>query len=149
MVHAQPEPPYAPTTSSVGNDFVVLFAGRVWVRQQLPLTISPDSEPEPDIAVVRIDQNRYRDRHPAPEDVYLLIEVPDSTLSYDCDRKAKVYAKASIPEYWIVDVRQQRLLVFREPQGDVYQTEQAFDLAATIAPVASPEIAIDLSKVFL
>lgn len=61
------EPPHTSTTLSLGNDFVLLFANKAWVRQQLPITIAPDSEPEPDIAVVRIDSNRYRDRHPYPE----------------------------------------------------------------------------------
>lgn len=56
------EPPHASTTSSFGNDFVVLFAGLAWVRQQLPITIAPNSEPEPDIAVVKIDSKRYRVR---------------------------------------------------------------------------------------
>src|SRR6476469_6543099 len=93
------EPPHASTTSIVGNDFVVLFAGKAWVRQQLPITIAPNSEPEPDIAVVKHDPQRYRDRHPTPEDVYLLIEVADSTLNYDRTRKVKAYAKAKIREY--------------------------------------------------
>ncbi|MEB3336383.1 MAG: Uma2 family endonuclease [Leptolyngbyaceae bacterium] len=143
------EPPHASTTSSLGNDFVLLFAGKAWVRQQLPITIAPNSEPEPDIAVVRMNETRYRDRHPSPEDIYFLIEVSDSTLSYDRDRKAKVYAKASIRDYWVVDVKQQRIFVFREPQGDTYQIEQVLDFTAKLAPVAFPEIVVDLTQVFL
>ena len=115
------EPPHASTTSSFGNDFVVLFAGKAWVRQQLPITIAPDSEPEPDIAVVKIDPRRYRERHPIPQEVYLLVEVAGSTLSYDRIRKTKVYAQASIPEYWVINVKQRQVLVFRDPQGDRYQ----------------------------
>jgi len=95
------QPPHASTTSSFGNDFVMLFAGKAWVRQQLPITIAPNSEPEPDIAVVKIDSKRYRDRHPIPEDIYLLIDVADSTLSCDRNRKFKVYAKANISEYLV------------------------------------------------
>jgi len=63
------------------------------------VTIAPSPEPESDIAVVKIESKRCRDRHPIPEDIYLLIEVADSTLRYDRDRKVKVYAKANIPEY--------------------------------------------------
>lgn len=143
------ETPHASTTSSFGNDFVLLFAGKAWVRQQLPITIAPDSEPEPDIAVVRLDQTRYRDRHPYPEDVYLLIEVSDATLSYDRDHKAKVYARANIPEYWLVDVKQKRVLVFREPQGEGYQVEEVLDRTATIAPVALPDVVIELDKLLM
>jgi Uma2 family endonuclease len=140
------EPPHASTTSSFGNDLVMLFAGKAWVRQQLPITIAPNSEPEPDIAVVQLDLNRYRDCHPIPEDVYLLIEVSDSTLSYDRDRKAKVYAKANIPEYWVIDVNKKQLLVFREPQGDTYQVEQVLGVKDAIAPAAFPDLVVELSN---
>lgn len=75
------DPPHASTTSSFGNELVLLFAGKAWIRQQLPLTIAPDSEPEPDIAVVKIDPQRYRDRHPVPEEVCLVIEIADSTFN--------------------------------------------------------------------
>lgn len=139
------EPPHAATTSSVGNDFVVLFAGKAWVRQQLPVTISPNSEPEPDIAVVKLDSHRYRDRHPTPADVYLVIEVADSTLNADRTRKLKIYAQAQIPEYWIVDVNQRQLLVFRDPHRETYQVQQFLRETAAIAPLAFPEITIQLS----
>ncbi|MCL6435916.1 MAG: Uma2 family endonuclease [Leptolyngbyaceae cyanobacterium HOT.MB2.61] len=140
------EPPQAAATSSFGNDFVLLFAGKAWVRQQLPITIAPNSEPEPDIAVVRIDPNRYRDRHPYPEDVYLLIEISNSTLNYDRERKAKIYARANVPEYWIVDINQKQILVFRNPQGERYQIEQTLSWTNKIVPLAFPEIEIELSK---
>jgi len=142
------EPPHASTTSSFGNDFVMLFAGRAWIRQQLPITIAPNSEPEPDIAVVQIDANRYRDRHPVPEEVYLLVEVSDSTLKYDRDRKAQVYAQANIPEYWVIDVKQQQVLVFREPGEEGYGVEQVLGVGDEIAPVAFPAVAIALSELF-
>jgi Uma2 family endonuclease len=143
------EPPHASTTSSLGNDFVLLFAGKAWVRQQLPITIAPSSEPEPDIAVVKIDPKRYRDRHPVPEEVYLLIEVADSSLTYDRDRKAQVYAKAHIPEYWVIDVNQRQVLVFRKPQGEVYQVKQVLAITDSIAPAAFPEIVIKLSNLLV
>jgi len=143
------EPPHASTTSSFGNDFVVLFAGKAWVRQQLPITIAPNSEPEPDIAVVKLNSTRYRDRHPTPEDVYLLIEVAASTLNYDRTRKVNVYAKANIPEYWIIDVNQRQLLVFREPIGNTYQVEFVLNGTDAIAPVAFPEVVIELAKVLI
>ncbi|MGG6295446.1 Uma2 family endonuclease [Leptolyngbya sp. AN02str] len=143
------EPPHASTTSSVGNDFVLLFAGKAWVRQQLPITITPNSEPEPDIAVVKLNDRRYRDRHPVSEEVYLLIEVADSSLTYDRDRKAQVYAKANIPEYWVIDVNQRQVLVFREPQEDTYQVKQVLEMTDSIAPVAFPEITITLADLFV
>jgi Uma2 family endonuclease len=139
------EPPHAAATSSFGNDFVLLFAGKAWVRQQLPVTIAPNSEPEPDIAVVQLKSNRYRDRHPIPAEVYLLIEVADSTLNYDRNRKAQVYAKANILEYWVIDVKQRQILVFRQPEGECYQVEQVLQENDSIAPVAFPEVVVELA----
>lgn len=143
------EPPHTSTTSSFGNGFVLLFAGKAWVRQQLPITIAPDSEPEPDIAIVKIDPRRYRDRHPVPEEVYLLTEVADSSLAYDRDLKVKIYARANIPEYWIIDVNQQQLLIFREPVGETYQVEQVVGIGDAISPVAFPEIVIGWSNLLI
>jgi len=140
------QPPHASTTSSFGNDFVMLFAGKAWVRQQLPITIAPNSEPEPDIAVVKIDSKRYRDRHPTPEDVYLLVEVADSILSCDRDRKVQIYAKANIPEYWIIDVNQRQVLVFRQPVGETYQMQQVLGVADAVTPLSFPEITVQLAE---
>ncbi|NER00803.1 MAG: Uma2 family endonuclease [Cyanothece sp. SIO2G6] len=139
------EPPHSSATSSFGNEFVLTFAGKAWIRQQLPLMIAPDSEPEPDIAVVRIDPRRYRDRHPTPDDVYFLIEVADSTLKYDSDRKAQLYAQAQIPEYWIIDVKQRQVLIMRNPQHNGYRERQVVALTDAISPIAFPEILIQLS----
>ncbi|NEQ53271.1 MAG: Uma2 family endonuclease [Leptolyngbya sp. SIO3F4] len=143
------EPPYASTTSIFGNDFVILFAGKAWVRQQLPITIPPSSEPEPDIAVVRLNSNRYRDRHPTTEDVYLLVEVSDSTLKFDCEQKSKIYAQANIYEYWVIDVKQKQLVVFREPQNGSYQTQYALNSSDTISPKSFPEVTLRLSTLFV
>jgi Uma2 family endonuclease len=110
------------------------------------VTIAPSSEPESDIAVVKIESKRCRDRHPIPEDIYLLIEVADSTRSYDRDRKVKVYAKANVPGYWVIDVNQRQLLVFRDPQGDTYQVEQVLGMTDTVAPVAFPDVVTELSS---
>ena len=99
--------------------------------------------------MVKIHPTRYRDRHPIPEEIYLLIEVADSTLSHDRNRKIKVYAKANISEYWVIDVNQRRLLVFRQPQGDTYQIEQVLSVMNSIAPVAFPEVVIELSNLLV
>jgi hypothetical protein len=81
--------PYASTTSSFVNDFVLLFSGKLWICQHLPITITSNSDPDPDIAVVKIDSDRY----PTPADIYLLVNVADSTLTHDRNQKAMVDAK--------------------------------------------------------
>jgi Uma2 family endonuclease len=143
------DPPHASTTDE-GSDYLKgLFAGRAKVRTQLPITLPSSSEPEPDIAVVRIDPNRYRNRHPGPEDVFLIIEIADTTLGYDRNRKAKIYAEAGIPEYWIVNLNQRQVIVYRQPQGDSYQSEQILEATDTITPLAFPEIRIELENILL
>jgi Uma2 family endonuclease len=142
------DPPHASVTDETTDELKALLRGRAKVRSQFPITLAPNSEPEPDIAVVRIDERRYYDRHPNPDDIYLLIEVADSTLSKDRNRKAKVYAKANILEYWILDVNERQVFVFREPQGEIYQSEQILTAAASLSPVAFPEITIEFQKLF-
>lgn len=139
------ELPHASIISSVGNDLVMKFAGKAWVRQRLPINLSDYSEPEPDIAIVKISPNRYRDRHPTSDEVYWVIEVATSTLNYDRNYKASIYAKANIPEYWVIDIHHQQVLVFRAPNGDRYQIEQVFTAQDTIAPMTFPAIAIVLA----
>jgi Uma2 family endonuclease len=76
------------------------------------VTLKPKSEPEPDIAVVRIDANEYGDRHPTPDDILWIIEVADSTVLSDRQQKARVYARARIADYWILDVNTRQVYNF-------------------------------------
>ena len=143
------EPPHAANTSSFSNHLVILFAGKAWIRTQLPIAIAPNSEPEPDIAIVRLDDRSYRDRHPTPEDIFLVIEIADSTLHRDRTQKAKIYASAGIIEYWIVNVKQRQVTLLRNPQGDTYQWEKIVTANDLISPVAFPDIAINLQNILL
>ncbi len=87
------------------------------VRCQAAVTLS-DSEPEPDIAVVRIDPADYMHRHPAPADIALVIEVADSSLDGDRADKCRIYARAGIREYWIVNLVDTQVEVYSSPVGD-------------------------------
>ncbi|MBE9098811.1 Uma2 family endonuclease [Vacuolonema iberomarrocanum] len=143
------EPPHASRVDEGGDYLKQLFAGRAKVRVQLPITLAPGSEPEPDFAIVRIDENRYRDRHPSPDDVLLLIEVSDSTLKRDRDRKAKIYARAGIRDYWIVDINRRQVIVLQDPQEESYQVERIFSEADQLVTLCCPEIVIELSYLIL
>ncbi len=146
---APQDPPHAANTSAFSNELVLRFAGIAWVRTQLPITLSDDSEPEPDVAIVRIDNARYRNQHPVASDVFLIIEVADSTLSRDRQTKAQLYAQADIPEYWIVNVKQQQLIVLRHPKDDSYLSEQVLHATDVITPVRFPEMAIALQNLLV
>lgn len=87
------------------------------VRPQLPLAVSDVSEPEPDIAIIRLEPGVIRGRDGCPTTAKLVIEVADSSLSR-AKKKANLYASAAIPEYWIVDVQGKKLYVFKKPVSD-------------------------------
>ena len=90
------------------------------VRTQLPVRLSTRSEPQPDVAVVRVKPAGYRSAHPSAGDVLLLIEVSDTTLRYDLGVKARFYATHGIPEYWVVDLVGNRVWCHRRASGPRY-----------------------------
>lgn len=89
-----------------------------WFRRgQSAMTASPDSEPEPDVAVVRGNRRDYGDRHPGPQDMGLVIEVADTSLRRDRGEKLRLYARTLVPIYWIVNLINSRVEVYAEPTG--------------------------------
>jgi Uma2 family endonuclease len=86
------------------------------LRSQEPLTTST-SEPEPDGAVVEGDRGRYRERHPRPDETALVAEVSEGTLKRDRGLKKRIYARARIPVYWIVNVQDRQVEVYTKPSG--------------------------------
>jgi Uma2 family endonuclease len=102
--------------------FVGALRGRVVVSIQNPLRLNNFTEFQPDIVLLKLRKDHYSAKHPMAEDALLVIEVSDTTFRYDHDVKLKRYAKAGIPEVWIVNPGQNELLVFRDPSNDRYQT---------------------------
>jgi Uma2 family endonuclease len=121
-----------------------LLFNQAEVYTQDPIQLNDFSEPEPDVAVVRLDPLDYADHHPTPSEVYLIIEVADSSFKYDRETKAKVYAKSGIADYWVLDVIDRKLHVFREPTQEGYQTEVIFSEEARVSPLQFPDVAITL-----
>jgi Uma2 family endonuclease len=95
-----------------------------YVALQDPITLS-DSEPEPDLFVVRGEPHDYRDRHPGPQDVALVVEVADTTLRADRGTKKRTYAHAGIPIYWIVNLVDLQFEVYTDPSGSGEQPDYA------------------------
>ncbi|MBC6422904.1 MAG: Uma2 family endonuclease [Hormoscilla sp. SP5CHS1] len=118
---------------------------QVLVRLQDPVRLDDYSEPEADIAVVMPDPLYYEDHHPTPREVYLIIEVADTTLRSDRELKAKVYAKSGIADYWVLDVNNRQLYVFREPSPKGYQSQVILKDHANISLWAFPEVALAVS----
>ena len=121
-----------------------LLANQAEVYTQDPIQLDDFSEPEPDIAVVRIHPLDYADHHPTPSEVYLIIEVADSSFKYDRETKGKAYAKSGIADYWVLDVNERKLHVFREPTPEGYQSEVILSEEASLSPLQFPTFVIAL-----
>ena len=91
---------------------------------QSPITIANHSEPEPDVVIAHYRSDTYRTKHPTPEDIYVVIEVSDSTLEKDQEVKHPLYAKAGIPEYWIVNLIDNQIEIYRQPKNGEYHFKQ-------------------------
>lgn len=113
-----------------------------------PLRLSDFSEPEPDIVLLRPRDDFYAELHPGPEDVLLLVEVAETSLRYDRDKKLPLYTRAGIPECWLVDIAGQALWIYRGPGPKGYaNVSQAADLSA-VRPFCLPTAGVDLSGLF-
>ena len=103
-----------------------LLSGKAMVRSQNPVRMGELSEPEPDIAVVKNKANYYADGHPAAADVFLIIEVADSSLEKDRESKLSVYATAKVPEYWIINIEKREIEVYQSPFKERYRSKYTF-----------------------
>jgi Uma2 family endonuclease len=112
-------PPHGGCIDLVTGALPPLLPGAWFLRAQLPVTLT-DSEPEPDVAVVRGTRRAYVGRHPGPADVGLVIEVADSTLARDRGEKQRIYAAAGIVCYWIVNLVDGQVEVYTGPAGTAY-----------------------------
>jgi Uma2 family endonuclease len=143
LVVAEPQhDPHARAVELVA-EALRLALGRSWrIRVQLPLALGPDSEPEPDVSVVRGTPRDAPSGHPTT--AALVVEVADSSLRLDRGPKARVYARAGIADYWIVNLIDRVLEVHREPSGprpggqSAYAAVHTLDADAIIAPLAAP-----------
>jgi Uma2 family endonuclease len=113
------------------------------IRGQLPLALGEDSEPEPDVAVVRGSIRDFRDSHPTT--AVLVVEVADSSLLHDRKKKIPLYTRAGIPEYWILNLIRRTLEVYREPLDAVYLSRAILRAGDTVSPLARPEVRVTIS----
>ena len=120
---------------------VLQFQPRATVLSQGTIFLPQDRRPDPDIALIQLETPR--DRLPLPEDIYLLIEVSDSSLARDRETKLALYARDHILEYWIVNLEQDQLEVYREPDGTRYARSFTVKDGAATACLAFPTDLID------
>ena len=121
--------------------------GRAQVFVQSEIRLSDISEPQPDFALVRPRADFYKKKHPGPLDTFLIIEVSESTLRYDREVKAPLYARHGVPEYWVIDLKGRQVRFFRSPDSGQYADVSSTGTPGVVAPVALPEVKIDLTQV--
>lgn len=137
-------PPIGPQHGHSVDDLDELFSRRIYdldpaparLRVQGAIRLGEHSEPEPDLTLY--DPHTPRHRHPRPSDIFLVVEVADSSADYDRDVKAQAYGEAGIPEYWVVDLENELVEVFRRPEADGYaeriRHRRGDDLSVTALP---------------
>lgn len=114
---------------------VLTYHEEAEVLVQCPVIMSDNSAPEPDFALLK--KRDYSKRKPHAEDVLLLIEISDSTLSYDREVKLPLYAESGVPEVWLQDVKGQKLEVYREPNQNIYRTHLTYLSNESVRPLFS------------
>jgi len=141
-------PSHGGTVNLLAKRLTTRVGDAALVSIQNPVVLDDHSEPQPDLALLRPRADFYRDAHPRPRDVLLVIEVADSTLRYDRDVKLPLYARAGIPEVWLVDLRGRELVIYRRPGATGYaESVQPGERTALSLPL-DPPLTLDLSDLF-
>ena len=125
----------------------IAVGARAILSSQLPVRLGRSSEPQPDLAVLKPRDDFYYTTHPQAEDVLLLVEVSVTSLGYDLQVKVPLYARHRIPEVWVIDLEQQKVHIHREPDRDAYAEVSSVAAPATVAPLALPDVVLNLSEI--
>ena len=119
---------------------------RYKISPQNPVELERYSAPQPDLTLVPWSRGNSK-RHPAPEEVFLIIEVADSSLDYDREEKLRAYAATGIREFWILNLQDDRLEIYRQPEGPAYREQITIPADGTASPLAVPDVTIALAEI--
>ena len=120
--------------------FVLRAGTDAIVRVQNPVRLADDSEPEPDLALLRPREDAYTSEHPGPEDVMLIVEVADTSLAFDRNVELPLYAEAGIPEVWLVDMASGEIHAYRHPEADRYAEHETVGPGETVRVTELPSL---------
>jgi Uma2 family endonuclease len=152
LIVAEPQGSYHVTAVGMLGSRLASILPPGWiVRVQAPLALDEESAPEPDLAVVRGTWADYRDAHPTS--AALLVEVADSSLLFDRDQKGSLYARARVVDYWIVNLVDRLLEIYRDPGPDPaaahgwrYRSRITLSPPAAVAPLALPAVRLSVGE---
>jgi Uma2 family endonuclease len=118
------------------------------IRVQHPVHLDNYSEPQPDLAVVLPKNDFYHSNHPTPADIYLIVEVSQSSFRMDFEVKATLYARHLVPEVWVIDLERSQIHFLRSPRNGVYVDVSISEKPGVVALSALPSVKVDLSELF-
>jgi Uma2 family endonuclease len=123
-------------------EWLIGVFGIKFITPEAPIDVAtadnPTSEPQPDLAVLAHPCSAFTTSNPQASDVRLLVEISDTTLAFDRKVKAGLYARAAIVEYWVVDVTERRIVVHRDPRGEVWGNVASYGPGESIEPLSAP-----------
>ncbi|HAC62141.1 MAG TPA: hypothetical protein DCF68_01060 [Cyanothece sp. UBA12306] len=137
--------PHAYYNSEIGDYLRGLFRDRAKIREAHPITLDNNSEPVPDLAIVKPLGEIYRHRHPHAEDIFLIIEISNTTLSQDLKEKKLLYAEAGIKEYWVINLNKKELIIFNHLENKDYKSMKTYTMG-TVSPLAFSELQISVKS---
>jgi Uma2 family endonuclease len=141
IVEKMPKGPnHATLNDIIATELIKKLGDKVCVRNQNPIWLDEFSEPKPDIVLVEPPFKRYFNGHPTPDEIFLILEVSDSTLGYDRNTKGEAYARAGIRQYLVLNVPEKTVEDYREPGADGFQSKQTHRAGQEFSLVAFPEI---------
>jgi len=129
------------------NLFVPLFLNKAIVQVQGPIKIANFSEPEPDVLLLKPRADFYTKKHAQAKDTLLLIEVADSSLEFDKEIKLPIYAKAKIKEYWIINLKDDQIEIYRSPKDGIYKSISIAKVGDKISCLAFPKKSIPVKNI--
>jgi len=139
--------PHVTSLHLLANQLRDRLGNTALIRTQDPIQLDDFSEPEPDLSIVRGTVLDYADLHPRPRDIYLIVEVASLTLKHDYEIKDKLYAHAGIADYWVLDLKNRQLHIFRHPISTGYTSHLILTEPNQVSPLAFPNLSIDLISI--
>lgn len=140
-------PRHSGTVNRTARLFNVLFGDRAIVGVQNPIQLSEYSEPQPDVTLLAPHPDFYAQGHPQPADILLVVEVADASLAYDREVKGRLYAQAGIGEYWLVNLEEGWVEIYRDPSERGYRLARRALPGETIHLLAFPDTAVEVDEI--
>lgn len=147
LIEMPPESPLHSYVTRSGSDYLrQALKGLALVIEAHPITLT-NSEPEPELAIVKLSATGYQHHHPFVEDIFWLIEISNKTLNYDLSDKKRIYAQEGIKEYWVADINNRQVYIFLDPKNGDYQTSKIVS-EGSIKPHAFPDLDLSIKYLF-